>query len=179
MDADSATDLNTETFIGPSRDLCRTLICITFCAFFSPFFLAAGKAYVIQPCLRSAKSRRAKQSSGHWSEKMLLSATKVLMITALLPSDIQQWCWMMQGKREGNAQPSVCINTTKNVHNSVMCQSHAHTKLLPDAITHAVSVQMGSCPYSFPPPQTPKLLYMDDCLTKCGITVEWKWICEN
>ena len=52
------------------------------------------------------------------------------------------------GKREENTE--VCINTTKNLRNSVCikCQSCTHTKLLPDALTHAisfsVSVQMDS-----------------------------------
>ena len=135
LDMDTAMDPVTETFIliRICSDLCHTIqvnrwACLSFVTLlqflclFSTFFHASGKACVLQPCLRSATSQRMRQnSSWHWSKKMLLSTTKVLMITALLlPSNRRPTMvsnelvpWMMQGKREGNAQPSLCINTTK------------------------------------------------------------------
>ena len=95
---------------------------------FLPFFLAGEKTFVIPPLLRSAKPWRKKQSSSqHWSKKMLLSPTKALMTTAaLLPSNRcpamvsnELVPCLMQGRREGNAQPSVCINATKNLCSSL------------------------------------------------------------
>ena len=56
--------------------------------------------------------------SGHaaiYAEAFLPSNRHPTMVSNELVS------WMMQGKREGHAQPSVCINTTRNIHKSLYC----------------------------------------------------------
>ena len=48
----------------------------------------------------------------------------------------------MQGKGEGNAQPSVCVNKTKSVRRMPLRANRVHTQsfILPDAVMHAVSL---------------------------------------
>ena len=134
------------------------LIYVTFFGLLWPFFPASGEACVNQPCLRSTKSQRKKQSSSkHWSEKTF-SLTKVLMITALpLPSIrhptmvlIELVWWLMQEKSEENAV--FCIHKyNQNVCNPVCryMQLCAHTKLLLEAIMHTVSLNPYPYPYKW------------------------------
>ena len=74
-DTDTATNPDTETFIliGLCSGLCGSVrvrltdgcVCYfrPFLCLFSPFFLASGKARVVQSFVWSAKSRRTKQRS--------------------------------------------------------------------------------------------------------------------
>ena len=97
-----------------------------FLCLLSSFFLAVGKAHVIQPlCLRSAKSWRMKQSSSkYWSKKTLLCMAS-LMITALLSSNRRRAMvsnelvpWPI-GKNQGKCT-FLCVHKyNKNIHSSI------------------------------------------------------------
>ena len=138
-DTDTATDPDTDTFIliGPHSDLCCTVrvtgwaclsFCVTSCAFSRHFLLPLEKrvwsSHAIDQQNHEGRNRAADRTG---PRECCSLRTKVLMITAvLLPSNRRPTMvskelvpWLMQGKRERNAQPSVCINTTKNVRHSV------------------------------------------------------------
>ena len=111
-----------------------------FLCLFLPFFFAGGKARVIQSRLRLAKSRRKSQSSSNnWSEKMVLSTTKVLIMTGALslPSNRRPTVvsnelvpWLKEGQKGGNCTV-LCLHKYNQKHTLLhmpLRANHVHTQ---------------------------------------------------
>ena len=147
-DTDTATNSDAETFIliGPCSDLYSTVrvngwACLSFASLLVPFpaILSCwwkSTCDAAMPWISKTTKDKAEQLIALVRENVAVydrssddySTSSSFRQT---PNNGFEWTvpWMMQVKGEGNAQPSVSINTTKNVRNSVCCY-------VPIACTH-------------------------------------------